>query len=119
VPSGTALPYFIRAFNDSGFSFKHLLVWVKHHFVIEMSDYKHRHEAILYGWIENGRHYFVPDRTQSSVFEIDKPSSSSLHPTTKPVALMADMIQPPNEITYVFDPPYRRTTRLAIRIFIA
>ena len=103
VPSGTALPFFIKAFNDSGFSFKHLLVWVKHHFVLGMSDYQHRHEAVLYGWIESGRHYFVPDRTQSSVFEIDKPSISSLHPTTKPVALIADMIQNssrPNEIIY-------------------
>jgi DNA modification methylase len=103
VPSGTALPYFIRAFNDSGFSFKHLLVWVKHHFVLGMSDYQHRHEAVLYGWNENGPHYFVPDRTQSSVFQIDKPSISSLHPTTKPVALVADMIQNssrPNEIIY-------------------
>ena len=103
VPSGTALSYFISAFNDSGFSFKHLLVWVKHHFVLGMSDYQHRHEAVLYGWIENGPHYFVPDRTQSSVFEIDKPSISSLHPTTKPVALIADMIQNssrPDEIIY-------------------
>ncbi len=103
VPSGTALPYFIRAFNDSGFSFKHLLVWVKHHFVLGMSDYQHRREAVLYGWIENGPHYFVPDRSQSSVFEIDKPSISSLHPTTKPVALIADMIQNSsrtNEIVY-------------------
>src|ERR1700693_2045876 len=103
VPSGMALPYFVRAFNDSGFSFKHLLVWVKHHFVLGMSDYQHRHEAVLYGWIESGRHYFVPDRTQSSVFEIDKPSTSSLHPTTKPVTLIADMIQNssrPNEIIY-------------------
>jgi DNA modification methylase len=103
VPSGTALPCFIRAFNDSGFSFKHLLVWVKHHFVLGMSDYQHRHEAVLYGWNENGPHYFVPDRTQSSVFEIDKPSISSLHPTTKPISLIADMIQNssrPNEIIY-------------------
>lgn len=103
VPSGAALPFFIRAFNDSGFSFKHLLVWVKHHFVLGLSDYQHRHESVLYGWLENGRHYFVPDRRQSSVFEIDKPSLSSLHPTTKPVALIADMIQNssrPNEIIY-------------------
>jgi DNA modification methylase len=103
VPSGTALPFFISAFNDSGFSFKHLLVWVKHHFVLGMSDYQHRHEAVLYGWIENGPHYFVPDRTQNSVFEIDKPSISSLHPTEKPIALVADMIQNssrPNEIIY-------------------
>jgi DNA modification methylase len=45
----------------------------------------------------------VPDRRQSSVFEIDKPSISSLRPTTKPVALIADMIQNssrPNEIIY-------------------
>ncbi|MGA7764527.1 MAG: hypothetical protein WCA59_22590 [Candidatus Binataceae bacterium] len=49
VPSGAALPFFIRAFNDSGFSFKHLLVWVKHHFVLGMSDYQHRHESVLYG----------------------------------------------------------------------
>lgn len=103
VPSGTALPYFIRAFNDSGFSFKHLLVWVKQHFVLGMSDYQHRHEAVLYGWVENGAHYFVPDRTQSSVFQIDKPSTSSLHPTTKPVSLIAEMIQNssrPGEIIY-------------------
>jgi DNA modification methylase len=68
-----------------------------------MSDYQHRHEAILYGWRENGPHYFVPDRRQSSVFEVDKPSVSSLHPTTKPVALIAGMNQNgsrPNEIIY-------------------
>jgi DNA modification methylase len=103
VPSAAALPFFIRAFNDSGFSFKHLLVWVKQHFVLGMSDYHHRHEAVLYGWAETGPHYFVPDRRQSSVFEVDKPSSSSLHPTTKPVALIADMIQNssrPDEIIY-------------------
>ena len=68
-----------------------------------VADYQHRHEAILYGWIEDGPHYFVPDRTQRSVFDFDKPSSSSLHPTTKPTALIADMIQNssrPNEIIY-------------------
>jgi DNA modification methylase len=103
VPSGTALPFFIKAFNDSGFSFKHLLVWVKHHFVLGMSDYQHKHEAVLYGWLENGPHYFVPARTLSSVFQVDKPSISSFHPTTKPVALIAEMIQNSshaNEIIY-------------------
>jgi DNA modification methylase len=103
VPSGIALPHFIKAFNESGFTFRHLLVWVKQHFVLGMSDYQPRHEAILYGWAETGPHYFVPDRRQSSVFEVDKPSSSPLHPTTKPVALIAEMIQNssrPNDIIY-------------------
>jgi DNA modification methylase len=92
VPSGTLLPYFIAAFIDSGFSFKHLLVWVKQHFVIGMGDYQPRHEPVLYGWLENGPHYFIPDRCQSSVFEVDKPHASNLHPTTKPIALVARMI---------------------------
>ena len=68
VPSGPPLPLFIAGFEGSGFSFKHLLVWVKQHFVIGKSDYHHRHEAILYGWLENGPHFFVDDRTQDSVF---------------------------------------------------
>jgi DNA modification methylase len=92
VPSGALLPYFISAFADAGVSFKHLLVWVKQQFVIGMSDYQHRHEAVLYGWVENGAHYFTPDRTQSSVFEVDRPHVSDLHPTTKPIALIAAMI---------------------------
>jgi DNA modification methylase len=97
------LPHFIAAFNASGFSFKHLLVWVKQHFVLGMCDYQQRHEPILYGWLENGPHYFIPDRTQSSVFEVDKPQANSLHPTCKPLALLGQMIQNssrPGEIVY-------------------
>jgi DNA modification methylase len=103
VPSGTLLPHFLAAFDASGFSFKHLLVWVKQHFVIGMSDYQQRHEPVLYGWREDGPHFFIADRCQSSVFEVDKPHSSDLHPTTKPVALMARMIansSRPGEIVY-------------------
>ncbi len=103
VPSGTLLPYFIAALNDSGFAFKHMLVWVKQHFVIGMSDYQQRHEPVLYGWREDGPHFFIPDRSQSSVFEVDKPHASDLHPTTKPVALVARMIansSRPREIVY-------------------
>jgi DNA modification methylase len=92
VPSGSLLPFFIVGFEGAGLSFKHLLVWVKQHFVIGMSDYHYRHEAILYGWRANGPHFFIEDRTQDSVFEVDRPLVSDLHPTTKPVELMARMI---------------------------
>ncbi len=92
VPSGALLPYFIAGFEGSGFLFKHLLVWVKQHFVIGMGDYHYRHEAILYGWLENGAHYFVNSRTRNSVFEYDKPQVSEFHSTTKPVDLVAAMI---------------------------
>jgi DNA modification methylase len=105
VPSGPLLPYFIAGFEGAGLSFKHLLVWLKQQFVIGLSDYHYRHEAILYGWVENGPHYFINDRTQDSVFEIDRPLVSDLHPTTKPVELLARMIANsslPGE--FVYDP---------------
>ncbi len=92
VPSGPLLPYFISGFEGSGLSFKHLLVWVKNHFVIGMSDYHYRHEAVLYGWRDNGPHYFIDDRTQDSVFEVDRPMVNDLHPTTKPIELIARMV---------------------------
>ena len=103
VPSGPLLPYFISGFEGSGLSFKHLLVWVKNHFVIGMSDYHYRHEAILYGWLETGPHYFIDDRTQDSVFEVDRPMASDLHPTTKPIELIARMVgnsTKPGEVVY-------------------
>ena len=105
VPSGPLLPYFIAGFEGSGFSFKHLLVWIKQHFVIGMSDYHLRHEPILYGWVENGPHYFSSDRSQDSVFEVARPLVSDLHPTTKPVELITRMVASssrPGEL--VFDP---------------
>ena len=52
----------------------------------------YRHEPILYGWVENGTHYFTNDRTQDSVFEVDKPHLSDHHPVTKPIELVARMI---------------------------
>jgi DNA modification methylase len=60
--------------------------------VIGAGDYHWQHESILYGWKEDGAHYFTDDRTQTSIFEVDKPHVSDLHPTTKPVELVARMI---------------------------
>jgi DNA modification methylase len=93
VPGGPLYKQFIDSFEESGFVFKHGLVWVKNQFVIGMSDYHHRFEPILYGWLPDGAHYFVNDRTQDDVFEVDKPRVNDLHPTTKPVELVAKMVQ--------------------------
>jgi len=102
-PPGTLLPHFIAAVAASGFTYKHSLVWVKNQFVLSRCDYHYRHELILYGWIENGAHYFAEDHTQHSVFEIDKPRSSAEHPTMKPIELPAGMIANstrPGEVVY-------------------
>ena len=61
--------------------------------VLGRCDYHYRHEPILYGWLENGAHYFCDDRAQDTVFQVDKPATSEFHPTTKPVQLIARMIK--------------------------
>jgi hypothetical protein len=102
VPS-VFLKYFIQGLEDGGFSYRHCLIWIKQSFVLGRSDYHYRHEPILYGWLENGPHYFIDDRTQDSVFEVDRPMVSDLHPTTKPIALIAKMVansSRPGELVY-------------------
>ncbi len=44
-------------------------MWVKPHFRLGRQDYQWRHEPCLYGWKDGAAHYFINDRTQSTVFE--------------------------------------------------
>jgi DNA modification methylase len=105
VPSGPLLVYFIQAFTAAGFTFRAQLTWVKQQFVIGMADYHHRYEPILYGWLPDGAHFFIEDRRQDDVFEVDKPHASDLHPTTKPVELVARMVRNSSrEGELVYDP---------------
>ena len=92
VPGGPLLVRFIGALEAAGFTFKSTLVWVKNHFVLGLSDYHFCHELILYGWLVNGPHLWNGGRSQDSVFEVDRPQISDLHPTSKPVELIARMI---------------------------
>jgi DNA modification methylase len=104
VPS-VFLKFFIQGLEDGGFAYKQCLIWRKQSFVLSRSDYHYQHEPILYGWLSNSSHYFISDRSQSSVFEVDRPMVSELHATTKPVALITRMIANsthPGEL--VFDP---------------
>ena len=91
APSGEALPAALRAFDASGFKFRHTLAWVKDQFVFGRCDYHYRHETIIYGWKE-GPHFFVPDRTQDSVLEFPRPKVSEAHPSMKPVELVERMV---------------------------
>jgi DNA modification methylase len=105
VAAGPLLTGFIQAFERAGFAFKHHLVWIKQQMVLGRCDYHYRHEPILYGWLENGPHYFCDDRTQDTIFQVDKPATSEFHPTTKPTQLIARMIANSSRVgELVFDP---------------
>lgn len=60
---------FQRACEDAGLSVKQCLIWNKNGFVMGRQDYQWKHEPCLYGWKEGAAHYFVDDRTQSTVIE--------------------------------------------------
>lgn len=84
---------FRRAFKEAGFKLAQCLVWVKNTFVMGRQDYQLKHEPILYGWKEGSAHYFVDDRSQSTVLEFDKPIRNAEHPTMKPIDLLVYLIK--------------------------
>lgn len=79
---------FRQGFVEAGFKLSGCLVWVKPSMVLGRSDYQWRHEPILYGWKEGASHRWRGDRKQTTVWEVDRPSRSSEHPTMKPIALI-------------------------------
>jgi DNA modification methylase len=124
---------FINAMKQAGFKVSQTLIWVKDHFTLGRSDYQWQYEPILYGWkTEEGfPHYFIHDRTQSSVFENktdwnrkkkeellkileeittncpsdiirdNKPLRNSEHPTMKPITLCAKLVQNSSRINEI------------------
>ena len=73
------------------------LVWAKQSLVMGHSDYHYQHEAIFYGWTPGGPHQPPPDRKQTTLWTYDRPTASREHPTMKPVALFAKMIENSSE----------------------
>jgi len=51
-------------------------------------DYHWQHEPVLYGWKPTAAHRWYTDRKQTTVWNFDRPSRSTEHPTMKPVALV-------------------------------
>ncbi len=83
---------FREAFNDAGFSLKSSIIWNKNTLVMGRGDYQWKHEPILYGWQEGATHTWFGDRKQTTVWDMQRPSKSSDHPTMKPVELITKAI---------------------------
>lgn len=116
---------FKTALKNAGFKDSQTLIWAKDRFTLGRSDYQWQFEPILYGWkVAAGHpHYFIHDRTQSSLFNDvkdltklkkeellkmlqdiientptdvirdNKPLRNKEHPTMKPITLIAKLIQ--------------------------
>lgn len=111
---------FRAAVKETGWLLKQNLVWVKNSIVLGRQDYQWKHEPCLYGWKDGASHYFIDNRSlttvieedeenlkemtkgelisyiktmqensPTSIFYEDKPVRSDIHPTMKPLKLIA------------------------------
>ena len=117
VMSAQEWPVIDAALRAAGFHWSSTIIWVKDQLVLSRKDYHTQYEPlwnghngpmdpIFYGWNEDAaRLAAVLDRTQSDVWLIERPRSSDLHPTTKPIELIARAIN--NSVNFggiVLDP---------------
>ncbi len=90
-PGGTLIFELANVLAECGWEPRHSLVWNKNTHVLSRSDYNYKHETILYGWFD--RHdFYGQGEFKSSVWDIDKPNHSELHPTMKPIALIENCL---------------------------
>jgi DNA modification methylase len=84
---------FRLAFHNAGFKLSGCCIWKKNSLVLGRSDYQWIHEPVLYGWRADGTHKWYSDRKQTTLWAFDRPTKSDLHPTMKPIPLLAYPIQ--------------------------
>ncbi len=69
---------FRRSLVEAGFKYAQCLIWVKNSMTLGRQDYQWRHEAILYGWKEGARHYFVDNRENTTVIDDGVPDTKGM-----------------------------------------
>lgn len=84
---------FMKALFRVGLQVRQELIWNKSSITLGRQDYQWKHEPCLYGWKDGAPHYFIDNRSLTTVLDFDKPARNSVHPTMKPVELIAHLIK--------------------------
>lgn len=84
---------FQGGFKGAGFKLAQMWIWVKNSATFGRGWAHYKHEPIMVGWKEGAPHYVTGDRTLTTILEYDKPKHNDLHPTMKPIELMAFLIK--------------------------
>ncbi len=102
-PGATSLIH-ADALQASGFQIRMQIIWAKNHFPIGRGDYHVKHEPCWYCVRDGKAAKFTDDRTQNTLWEIDKPNKSETgHSTQKPLECMARPIRN-HESEFIYDP---------------
>ena len=85
---------FGQVLKDRGI-WRQTIQWVKNNSTFSPMGvcYHWQAEPIFFGWLPNAGHRWYGGRTQTTVWNIDRPLKSPEHPTMKPVELVARAIE--------------------------
>jgi DNA modification methylase len=97
---------FRRAFEDAGFYLSGVCQWVKQSLVLGRSPYHWKNEPCLFGWKKGGKHKWYAGRSETTIWEFDKPSKNKLHSTMKPIPLMAYPIKNSTAVNAIVVDPF-------------
>lgn len=90
-PQGGELSLMMMMMKDAGLPVRHMLIWEKNSatFSLGRLDYDYQHEPIFYTWTKSHKNYRKGDY-RTTIWKYDKPRKCDLHPTMKPVELVAN-----------------------------
>ena len=103
MPQGGDQMMMMMMMMGAGIEPRHELIWLKNNHVLGRVDYAYKHEPILYAWKKGGHKFY--GGFQTSVIECKRPNASKLHPTMKPVELVAKLMENSSKIgELVYEP---------------
>lgn len=93
-PQGGELCMMMMMMKDAGLPVRHVLIWCKNSatFSLGRLDYDYQHEPIFYTWTKSHHNYRGGD-FRVSLWHYNKPLKSKMHPTMKPVELVANCLK--------------------------
>lgn len=91
--SGELALMMMMMMKDAGLPVRHMLIWKKNSatFSLGRLDYDYQHEPIFYTWTKK-HHNYRKGEYRTTIWEYDKPRKCDLHPTMKPIALVANCL---------------------------
>src|SRR5437667_5094886 len=79
---------FQNALEFAGFEVRCQIIWAKNTFAWGFGRYKFQHEPLFYAHVAGQKDAWYGDKSQSTLWQENKPSANRLHPTMKPVELI-------------------------------
>jgi DNA modification methylase len=79
---------FQNALEVAGFEVRCQIIWAKNTFAWGFGRYKYQHEVVFYAHVAGVSDAWYGDKSQSTLWQENKPAANRLHPTMKPVELV-------------------------------